>query len=90
MFTQTSYLARQIASLPWGDRLILLWQISQSFFPFSHQLTNSRCISQPSSSNLHPANLAEALSKLQQICTEENYTLDVPSRLNRANPFSDD
>jgi len=89
MFTPTSYLARQIVSLPWGDRLILLWQILQSFFPFSHQLTNSRRIIQPSS-NLHPANLAEALSKLQQICTEENYTLDVPSRLNRTNPFSDD
>ncbi|MBE9126934.1 MULTISPECIES: hypothetical protein [unclassified Coleofasciculus] len=89
MSTETTHIAHQIASLAWRDRLILLWQILQSFFPFSNRLTGSRSVSQQSS-NTHRANLTKALSELQQICTEENYTLDVPSRFNRTNPFSDD
>lgn len=37
---------------------------------------------QPDSSEL-----ASMFSELQQICTEENYTLEVPVRINRVNSF---
>ncbi len=86
MFTLTSHLARQIASLPWRNRLTLLWQILWSFFPSFHQLTRLPQRSPDS----YPNNLTLALSELQQICREEDYSLDIPSRLNRGNPFSDD
>jgi hypothetical protein len=86
MFTLTSHIGRQIASLPWRDRLTLLWQILWSFFPFFPQLARLPQRSPDS----HANNLTLALSELQQICTEENYSLEIPSRLNRGNPFSDD
>jgi hypothetical protein len=31
--------------------------------------------------------LAQAFSELQQLCTEENYRLDIPLRSDRVNPF---
>ena len=33
--------------------------------------------------------LADAFAQLRQICTEENYNLEVPSREDRANSFLD-
>ncbi|MEA5421354.1 hypothetical protein VB712_19185 [Spirulina sp. CCNP1310] len=86
MFTLASQIARQIASLPWRDRLTLLKQILWSFFPSFHQLTRLPQRSPDSDSN----NLTLALSELQRICREENYSLDIPSRLNRGNPFNDE
>lgn len=35
------------------------------------------------------SSLAEALIELQQICAEENYTLEIPERVDRSNPFSE-
>lgn len=34
-----------------------------------------------------PAPLPEALTSLRQICEEENYILEIPSRNDRSNPF---
>jgi antitoxin (DNA-binding transcriptional repressor) of toxin-antitoxin stability system len=33
--------------------------------------------------------MAEALAKLRRICEEESYSLEVPPRRNRPNPFAD-
>jgi antitoxin (DNA-binding transcriptional repressor) of toxin-antitoxin stability system len=33
--------------------------------------------------------MAEALAELRRICQEENYTLEIPPRRNRPNPFPD-
>jgi hypothetical protein len=82
MSPQLLSITRQIATLPWRERLTLLWQILQSFLPFSG--------SQTQAPNQNPANLSMALGELQQICTEENYTLESPNRVNRINPFGDD
>ena len=32
--------------------------------------------------------LADAFAELRQLCVEENYTLEVPSRCDRPNPFA--
>lgn len=81
MSPQLLSITRQLAMLPWRDRLALLWQVLCSFLPMSdHALKRTR-------SNL--SELATALNELQQICTEENYTLDIPGRMNRVNPFGD-
>lgn len=32
--------------------------------------------------------MAEALAQLQRLCAEENYTLEVPARYERGNPFA--
>lgn len=37
----------------------------------------------------HQSSLADAFAQLRQICAEENYTLDVPPRQDRFNPFVD-
>ncbi|MDF5722806.1 MAG: prevent-host-death protein [Rhizonema sp. PD37] len=34
--------------------------------------------------------LAQAFKELQQLCTEENYSLEIPLRSNRDNPFTED
>ena len=34
-------------------------------------------------------NLAQALAELRQICAEENYTIEVPPRQDRSNPFAE-
>jgi hypothetical protein len=34
-----------------------------------------------------PVSLSTALTSLRQICEEENYTLEIPARNDRANPF---
>lgn len=34
--------------------------------------------------------IGEAFSELRKLCAEERYTLEVPSRRDRANPFADD
>ncbi|MEO0828725.1 MAG: hypothetical protein AAFX95_08180 [Cyanobacteria bacterium J06639_16] len=62
-------LTRRIATLTRQDRLRLLWQILKSLLP-SVKSTN-------------PQNtlLASALAELQQICTEENYSLEIPNRI---------
>lgn len=33
--------------------------------------------------------LADAFSQLRQLCAEENYTLEIPAREDRFNPFVD-
>lgn len=33
--------------------------------------------------------MAEALAKLRRICEEEDYSLEIPPRKNRPNPFAD-
>ena len=73
-------MVRQIVALPWRDRLMLLWHLIKSFLPFQPP------IFQTSSSYLPP--LSASLAELQQICIEENYTLHIPSRMDRANPFT--
>jgi hypothetical protein len=37
--------------------------------------------------NQTSANMAETLQELQQLCLEENFTLTVPTRQDRSNPF---
>lgn len=37
----------------------------------------------------HQRSLADAFSELRQICVEEDYTLEVPPRHDRFNPFID-
>lgn len=37
----------------------------------------------------HQPSLADAFAQLRQICAEENYTLNVPPRHDRFNPFGD-
>ena len=34
--------------------------------------------------------LGEALAELRKLCAKEQYTLDVPSRSDRPNPFADE
>ncbi|MCZ8223949.1 MAG: hypothetical protein O9324_08315 [Microcystis sp. LE19-84.1B] len=34
-------------------------------------------------------NLVQALAELRQICAEENYTIEVPPRQDRSNPFAE-
>ncbi len=34
--------------------------------------------------------LAQVFKELQQLCTEENYTFDLPARSDRNNPFTED
>lgn len=34
--------------------------------------------------------LADSLAELRRICAEESYTLDLPARDDRPNPFADD
>ncbi|MBU7582635.1 MAG: prevent-host-death protein [Nostoc sp. TH1S01] len=34
--------------------------------------------------------LAQIFQELQQLCTEENYTLEIPARSDRDNPFTQD
>ena len=34
-------------------------------------------------------NLAQTLAELRQICAEENYTIEVPPRQDRSNPFAE-
>jgi hypothetical protein len=34
--------------------------------------------------------LGEAFSELRKLCSEEGYTLEIPSRSDRPNPFADD
>jgi antitoxin (DNA-binding transcriptional repressor) of toxin-antitoxin stability system len=34
--------------------------------------------------------IGEAFSELRKLCAEEQYTLEIPSRRDRANPFADD
>lgn len=33
--------------------------------------------------------MADAFAQLRQICSEENYTLEIPERQDRSNPFID-
>jgi hypothetical protein len=37
----------------------------------------------------HPS-LSEAFFQLRQLCSEEGFTFEQPSRINRPNPFADD
>jgi hypothetical protein len=34
--------------------------------------------------------LGEVFSELRRLCAEEDYTLEIPARLDRPNPFADD
>ncbi|NMG09508.1 prevent-host-death protein [Brasilonema sp. UFV-L1] len=34
--------------------------------------------------------LAQVFKELQQLCTEENYSLEIPARSHRDNPFTED
>ncbi|NEQ35002.1 MAG: prevent-host-death protein [Okeania sp. SIO3I5] len=34
--------------------------------------------------------LADTFAELRSLCTEEDYVLEIPTRQNRPNPFSDD
>ncbi|MBD2515069.1 prevent-host-death protein [Nostoc sp. FACHB-973] len=34
--------------------------------------------------------LAEVFKELQQLCSEENYSLEIPARSDRDNPFTED
>jgi hypothetical protein len=34
--------------------------------------------------------LSQVFKELQQLCTEENYTLEIPPRSDRDNPFTED
>lgn len=35
-----------------------------------------------------PPSLAEQLTRLQNLCQDENYTLEIPDRCDRPNPFT--
>ena len=45
---------------------------------------------EPSSFALAEKTLAGSFEELRQICLEENYRLEIPERINRANDFSSD
>ncbi|KST66750.1 hypothetical protein [Mastigocoleus testarum] len=36
------------------------------------------------------SSIADAFAQLREICSEENYTLEIPERQDRSNPFIDD
>jgi hypothetical protein len=36
-----------------------------------------------------PPSLTDAFNQLRQLCAEENYTFETPSRQNRPNPFDE-
>jgi hypothetical protein len=36
------------------------------------------------------SSLGQAFNELKQLCAEENYTLEIPPRSDRANPFSEE
>lgn len=41
-------------------------------------------------SQTEKASIAQAFKELQQLCAEENYSLEIPTRSDRDNPFSED
>ena len=71
-------ITRQINALPRYDRLRLIGQIVRSL------LTATR------TNKLDRGSPASALAELQQICVEENYTLETPARVDRPNPFNEE
>jgi len=50
-------------------------KLFQEFLKWQQQMTKSP--------------LAQAFSELKQLCIEENYTLEIPPRSDRPNPFSE-
>ncbi len=44
---------------------------------------------QPAQAKQQPPSLAHAFAELRQLCAEENYSFEIPTRQNRPNPFAD-
>lgn len=64
-----------------------LAQIIQSLSEEERLLLEKKLAAHETQTNFD--NLAQALAELRQICAEENYTIEVPPRQDRSNPFAE-
>ena len=64
-----------------------LVQIIQSLSEEERLLLEKKLVAHETQTNFD--NLAQALAELRQICAEENYTIEVPPRQDRSNPFAE-
>ncbi|MCZ8188204.1 MAG: hypothetical protein O9326_00210 [Microcystis sp. LE19-338.1B] len=64
-----------------------LAQIIQSLSEEERLLLEKKLAAHETQTNFD--NLAQALAELRQICAEENYTIEVPLRQDRSNPFAE-
>jgi hypothetical protein len=52
-------------------------------------LKHRKAKAQSSQAETQPLSLTDAFTQLRQLCAEENYTFEAPSRQNRPNPFDE-
>jgi hypothetical protein len=63
-----------------------LVQIIQSISKEERLLLEKKLAAHETQTNFD--NLSQALAELRQICAEENYTIEVPTRQDRSHPFA--
>jgi hypothetical protein len=77
--TLRDQLAKEIEQTP--DALL------EEVLDFCLFLKQRKAKAQSSQAETQPPSLTDALTQLRHFCAEENYTLEIPPRQDRPNPF---